>query len=150
LAALSILCAFEFWRGRQERLLSRWPIIVLFGTLSAFFVSRIVFIDLLPFPLGALLAKPEAVAAFNMLVFFHALVLTVLFVAITKERLELAQRLHAQTDPLTGALNRRALMSRGARTLARQEYEAAPLCILFLDLDLFKSLNDRFGHLVGD
>jgi diguanylate cyclase (GGDEF)-like protein len=150
LAAMAALSGFEFWRGREERLLSRWPVIVLFGTLSLFFASRLLFIDILPFPLGARPIQSEAVAAFNMIVFFHALVLTVLFVAITKERLEREQRNHAQTDPLTGALNRRALMYRGGRMLTRHQYENAPLCLLFLDLDHFKALNDRFGHSGGD
>jgi diguanylate cyclase (GGDEF)-like protein len=150
LALFSALSAFEFWRGREEPLLSRWPVIVLFGSLSLFFVGRIAFMNYLPFPLGALSVQPSAVAAFNMLTFFHALILTVLFVAITKERLEAAQRKNAQTDSLTGALNRRALMSRGAKLLVRHEYDEASLCLLFLDLDHFKQLNDRFGHLAGD
>ncbi len=147
---MAVLSGFEFWRGRDERLLSRWPVIVLFGTLSLFFVSRILFIHILPFPLGARPLQSEAVAVFNMVVFFHALVLTVLFVALSKERLEREQRNHAQTDPLTGALNRRALMYRGARMLTRHQFENAPLCLLFLDLDHFKALNDRFGHSGGD
>lgn len=150
LSALIAMSGVEFWRGREERLLSRWPVIVLFGTLSLFFIGRILFIGFLPFPLGAQPIRPEATAAFNMVVFFHALVLTVLFVAITKERLELEQRNNAQTDPLTGALNRRALMARGGRILARHHHENAPLCLLFLDLDHFKALNDRFGHSGGD
>ncbi len=82
--------------------------------------------------------------------FFHALMLTVLIVAMSKERLELEQRLKAQTDPLTGALNRRAFMARGGRLAQRHQHEGAPLCLLFLDLDHFKSLNDRFGHSGGD
>jgi diguanylate cyclase (GGDEF)-like protein len=150
LAGLTAAAGVEFWRGRQERLLSRWPVIVLFGTFSLFFLSRIAFVNVLPFPLGALAMQAEAVAAFNMVAFFHTLILTVLFVAITKERLERAQRLNALTDPLTGALNRRALMARGARILARHDYDKAPLCLLLLDLDRFKALNDRFGHLGGD
>src|SRR4051812_15561218 len=72
LSVMVVLSGFEFWRGREERLLSRWPVIVLFGTLSLFFVSRILFIHVLPFPLGALPLQSEAVAAFNMVVFFHA------------------------------------------------------------------------------
>ena len=88
--------------------------------------------------------------AFNLIVFFHALMLTVLIVAMSKERLELEQRLKAQTDPLTGALNRRAFMARGGGLAQRHQYEGAPLCLLFLDLDHFKSLNDRFGHSGGD
>ena len=88
--------------------------------------------------------------AFNLIVFFHALMLTVLIVAMSKERLELEQRMKAQTDPLTGALNRRAFMARGGRLAQRHQHETAPLCLLFLDLDHFKSLNDRFGHSGGD
>jgi diguanylate cyclase (GGDEF)-like protein len=69
---------------------------------------------------------------------------------MSKERLELEQRTKAQTDPLTGALNRRAFMARGERLVARHRHERAPLSLLFLDLDHFKALNDRFGHAGGD
>jgi diguanylate cyclase (GGDEF)-like protein len=151
LVAISIaLTAFEFWRGRQERLLSRWPVIVLFATLSLVFASRVVLVDFLPFPFGASPTESTVVAVFSMLIFLHTLVLTVLLVALAKERLELDQRNKAQTDPLTGALNRRALMSLGERMLLRHQYEKSPLCLLFLDLDHFKALNDRFGHSGGD
>jgi diguanylate cyclase (GGDEF)-like protein len=144
------MTALEFWRGRGERLLSRWPVIGLFSTLALVFASRVVFIAWLPFPFGALPAQGASVAAFNMILFLHALVLTVLLVALTKERLELDQRNKAQTDPLTGALNRRALLALGERMLLRHAYEKSPLCLLFLDLDHFKALNDRFGHSGGD
>src|ERR1043166_4386050 len=41
-------------------------------------------------------------------------------------------------------------MLRGERLLQPHEYQHAPLCLLFLDLVHFKSLNDRFGHSGGD
>src|SRR4029077_7551860 len=84
------------------------------------------------------------------ILFAHTLLLVVLVVSLSKERLEFDQRTQAQTDPLTGSLNRRAFMWRGTRLLQRHAYERAPLCLLFLDLDHFKSLNDRFGHSGGD
>ena len=150
LAPLIAMSAVEFWRGRQEPLQSRWPVIVLFATLALFFASRIPLVNLAPFPFGAAPLAPGWMVAFNLIVFFHALMLTVLIVAMSKERLELEQRMKAQTDPLTGALNRRAFMTRGARLAQRHCYEHAPLSLVFLDLDHFKSLNDRFGHLAGD
>jgi diguanylate cyclase (GGDEF)-like protein len=150
IGSLLALCAVEFWHGRDERLPSRWPVIVLFSTFALVFASRIPMVGLLPFPFGALPIQLGSVGAFNLIMFFHALLLTVLVVAMSKERLELDQRLKAQTDPLTGALNRRAFMTRGERLLRRHDVEGAPLCLVFLDLDHFKTLNDRFGHSGGD
>jgi diguanylate cyclase (GGDEF)-like protein len=57
-------------------------------------------------------------------------------------RLAAAERA-AETDPLTGLLNRRGL----ARAFARRLPDAA---LLFLDLDGFKAVNDRLGHPAGD
>jgi diguanylate cyclase (GGDEF)-like protein len=150
LGSLLALSAAEFWRGRDERLPSRWAVIVLFSTFALVFALRIPLVGLLPFPFGALPMQPGSVGAFNLILFFHALLLTVLIVAMTKERLELDQRTKAQTDPLTGALNRRAFMVRGGRLLRRHNMESEPLSLIFLDLDRFKSLNDRFGHSGGD
>jgi diguanylate cyclase (GGDEF)-like protein len=150
IAPLLVMAAYEFWRGREEPLLSRWPVIVLFSSLGTLFVMRIVLVDVLPFPFGALPAQAAWVGLFHLIVFFHTLVLTVLMVAISKERLELDQRQKAQTDPLTGALNRRAFMLRGSRLVTRHRHDEKPLCLMFLDLDHFKLLNDRFGHASGD
>ena len=149
-ASLLIMAAAEFWRGRDEHLPSRWPLVAIFGSLSLFFMLRIPLMTFMPFPFGALPMQPGWLGAFNLIIFSHTLLLVVLMVALSKERLELDQRTQAQTDPLTGALNRRALMSRGERLLARHAYERAPLCLLFVDLDHFKALNDRFGHSGGD
>jgi diguanylate cyclase (GGDEF)-like protein len=147
---LLALSASEFWRGRAEQLPSRWPIIVIFASFSLFFAARIPLVGSMPFPFGVLPMQAGWLGAFNLLMFAHTLLLTVLIVAISKERLELDQRTKAQTDPLTGALNRRAFLRSGARLLQRHAHERAPLCLLFLDLDHFKSLNDRFGHSGGD
>ena len=103
----------EFWRGRAERLPSRWPVIVIFGSFALLSCRRIPLIGMAPFPFGALPMQPGWLGAFNLVMFAHTLLLSVLMVSLSKERLELDQRTKAQTDPLTGALNRRAFMSRG-------------------------------------
>lgn len=56
----------------------------------------------------------------------------------------------AFTDSLTGLDNRSYWMRRLGEELARAQRRKAPLCVLFLDIDDFKSYNDRFGHRVGD
>lgn len=52
------------------------------------------------------------------------------------------------TDPLTGAGNRRRLDVELGKTLASPT--AQPTALIMLDLDHFKSINDRFGHMAGD
>lgn len=56
----------------------------------------------------------------------------------------------AELDPLTGALNRRAMDARLDSEMEWAHAEKEPLSVLFLDLDNFKLVNDRFGHAVGD
>lgn len=56
----------------------------------------------------------------------------------------------AVTDELTEVLNRRGALARLNEELARAERTEKPLAVAMLDLDHFKSVNDRFGHLAGD
>ena len=55
----------------------------------------------------------------------------------------------AGLDPLTGLLNRPALEERFG-SLCERLPEGEELTVVFLDLDMFKRINDRFGHLAGD
>jgi diguanylate cyclase (GGDEF)-like protein/PAS domain S-box-containing protein len=52
----------------------------------------------------------------------------------------------ALRDPLTGVLNRRGFESEGGERIRNEEQGA----VLYLDLNHFKSINDRFGHQAGD
>ena len=52
-------------------------------------------------------------------------------------------------DELTGLLTSKSFFSELRREAARAETEAIPFCVLMMDLDHFKSVNDRYGHLVG-
>jgi diguanylate cyclase (GGDEF)-like protein len=56
----------------------------------------------------------------------------------------------ALSDPLTGLLNRRAFLQEMQRSIARLDREADTGTLLYVDLDGFKTVNDRFGHAMGD
>src|ERR1700736_5700640 len=57
---------------------------------------------------------------------------------------------HAQTDSLTGVLNRRSLIERLDAACLRARARGLPISLLFIDLDHFKEINDSFGHPAGD
>jgi diguanylate cyclase (GGDEF)-like protein len=52
-------------------------------------------------------------------------------------------------DELTGLLTSKSFFSELRREAARAETEARPFCVLMMDLDHFKDVNDQYGHLVG-
>jgi len=54
------------------------------------------------------------------------------------------------TDPLTGAPNRRYFKRRLSRELERMRRFGGELCLMSLDIDRFKQINDRYGHSSGD
>jgi diguanylate cyclase (GGDEF)-like protein len=56
----------------------------------------------------------------------------------------------AQTDPLTGVLNRRSLIERLDAACLRARARGLPIALLFIDLDHFKQINDSYGHQAGD
>ncbi len=56
----------------------------------------------------------------------------------------------ATTDPLTGVKNRTAMDASIKREIGLANRQRSPLSFILLDLDHFKSINDQFGHLIGD
>lgn len=56
----------------------------------------------------------------------------------------------ASTDPLTDLLNRRAFFDMAEKAFADARAEGVDLSIILIDIDHFKDVNDRFGHMVGD
>jgi len=56
----------------------------------------------------------------------------------------------AQHDPLTGLHNRRAFLDLSKPAWAQAQRNARPFCVLMLDIDHFKQINDQFGHVGGD
>ena len=63
--------------------------------------------------------------------------------------LEEARR-EAGSDPLTGLASRRVLEQELGRAITMRALSSDPLCVLLIDLDRFKDVNDEFGHVGGD
>jgi diguanylate cyclase (GGDEF)-like protein len=79
-----------------------------------------------------------------------ALTLLMLRIQLTMLRQREALRALATTDALTGIANRGHLMQVGEQEFARARRYGQALSVLMLDIDRFKSVNDRWGHPTGD
>jgi diguanylate cyclase (GGDEF)-like protein len=66
------------------------------------------------------------------------------------ERLQIKLKEQAIRDPLTGLFNRRFFDDYFNKELIRCKRTNTPISLLFVDIDHFKSVNDRFGHDIGD
>jgi diguanylate cyclase (GGDEF)-like protein len=79
------------------------------------------------------------------------IVTTTVFIAgETLSRLSSKLRDEANTDPLTGLLNRNGLRRAAARELSLADRTKVPIAVALIDLDGFKAVNDRGGHIAGD
>jgi PAS domain S-box-containing protein len=67
-----------------------------------------------------------------------------------RQKLEHLLISQAITDPLTGLGNRRYLENQADMEIARARRSGEPACLIGIDLDRFKNINDRYGHDVGD
>lgn len=76
------------------------------------------------------------------------MVMCMLWLLVTELQRELAQQ--ARTDPLTGAMNRRAMEETALRETARAIRYGQALSMIVADIDKFKKLNDTRGHAAGD
>jgi diguanylate cyclase (GGDEF)-like protein len=147
--AYTWLAAYEFWRGRDEALISRWPAIFMLFAHGALFLLRT--------PLGTALhvtpGNTLAMSGWLELLSLEALLFTIsiafILLAMAKEHTEYRHRTAARTDSLTGIANRRGFLEQTAVS-KRAALDALPTAVLLFDLDHFKSINDRFGHAIGD
>jgi diguanylate cyclase (GGDEF)-like protein len=150
ITAYTWLTAYEFWRGRNEQLVSRWPAIFMLFAHGALFLLRTPLVAVLPWsPNNNLFGSVWlTVLSFEALLFTISIAFILL--AMAKERAELRHRTAAMVDPLTGIANRRAFLHDAALLAKRHASHPRPTAVLVIDLDHFKSINDRFGHALGD
>jgi diguanylate cyclase (GGDEF)-like protein len=150
LALLALLAAREFWLGRDEPLMSRWPLVVVFFIHGVTLLLRVPAVLFSPsfrdhFALSNL---SFTLLAFATLLF--TVIIAFLQLNLTKERSELRHKINSLVDPLSGVANRRAFLDQASDLLGSHAAEHEPLAMLLFDLDHFKQINDCFGHATGD
>lgn len=142
--------AYEFWCGRSEPLVSRWPAIFLLFAHGSLFLLRSPLSTVAPWLPGREMFESVWLTVLSFEALLFTIAIAFILLAMAKERIELLHKTASLVDPLTGIANRRAFME-GAAVLARRiEEEHRPAAVLLIDLDHFKAINDRFGHAVGD
>lgn len=150
IVAYSILCAWEFWRGRDEGLMSRLPIVAFLLAHAAIVIIRIPLAGSLTLPI---VSDRVQIGWWTFVIFetvFFSFCAAYLLGGVARERITLQYKNASLIDPLTGVNNRRAFLERGEKLLHRSDFERVPAALLLFDLDEFKSVNDTFGHQTGD
>jgi len=151
LAVLSFLAASELSRDGSEVLTSRWPTVAFLIVMGIGYLAWLPLTFAKPIREAGLVFSSNWLAAVILFATLGRIALAFLVLAMVKERQELKQRTDALTDPLTGLPNRRALFEAAEKLGEHSKYlKGDPISVLVFDLDRFKTINDRFGHRLGD
>ena len=145
-APYAFMTAFDLGRERRRELAASFRSLVIPLMHGAVFLA--------PVPIGLKLASDSSAdgvfALFALEIMLYVVGTAFIVVLMAKERVVLVHRTAAMTDPLTGLYNRRAFMEAANLMVSRRKRQLQPVSVLLFDLDHFKSINDRFGHAVGD
>jgi diguanylate cyclase (GGDEF)-like protein len=145
-AIYTFMIAAELWRERRKSLMRRWPALFVPMLHGAIFLFPVALATL-----GVHSLATGWFAVFAIEVTLYVVGAAFIVLVLVKDRTVSRYKRAAETDPLTGLLNRRGFFAATAALMAaNRRKKLAPVSVLAFDLDKFKSINDRFGHKMGD
>jgi diguanylate cyclase (GGDEF)-like protein len=146
IAVYAFLTAFELRLERRRPLIGRWRAIAVPLMHATVFLA--------PIPLCLLMSAGASAQGLHALFALETIMYVIgtafIVVVMAKEHAALVHKTAAMTDQLTGVFNRRAFLDAADRLIAKRAPKSLPVSVALFDLDHFKSINDRFGHSVGD
>jgi diguanylate cyclase (GGDEF)-like protein len=151
IATYTWLAAAEIWCNSRGQLVSRIPASFMLFAHGALFLLRTPIVVVMPHPAGT---EPIFGSVWLTVLSSEALLFTIaiafILMAMAMECTTYMHKTAALIDPLTGIWNRRGFIGENDRLTQVRGNKAAKAAVLFLDLDNFKTINDRYGHAVGD
>ncbi len=152
-AALGLSIALGLYRYARDTLQLRWPVLMTLPLLfsGAAYAARGLRALLVP---GSVSAEMIVDSGLNVGSGFAYVVLSLslhaMLLLLVVTRLVNHLRHLSHHDGLTGLLNRRALEEALGAQVQRSRRGGEPFCVLMLDVDHFKRINDQWGHPIGD
>jgi diguanylate cyclase (GGDEF)-like protein len=148
IAGLALAASWEVLKGSgRENLRARRPTAIAFSLIAIAMIARVGHALVMSSPDQEIVFydPTDGLALFVTTVCLVAVTLG--FMMMTTERLQLEYESLASTDDLTGLPNRRSFLERGERYIRST---GAPACVLLMDIDHFSNVNRQFGHAGGD
>lgn len=151
-SAMALVLWTQAWAPgvKKPRLTGRWVVVVGASMLLITFILRTVFMVIESNWEGHYNVPDHIQAGTYFAGLAVLLTNTIGFVLMQMEHAISQQHNLAIHDQLTGLYNRHALLDTLVHAGAQSQRSGQPLAMLMLDIDHFKWVNDRYGHLVGD
>jgi diguanylate cyclase (GGDEF)-like protein len=144
-ATYTFFIAYELWRERRKSIFSRAAAFIIPAAHAAIFVMPLA---MRWFDPGRFANNWLTILAMETAIYGVGAAFVVLLAV--KDRHLVYYRQVATTDHLTGIANRRAFLEAATKMQETQGKRGGAVTLLMFDLDHFKSVNDRFGHAMGD
>lgn len=145
LVGLAVMVAWEFWRDRQDGLFSRFGLVGVYLLMASSFAARAGQGVWAADQVQSYIPYDVMLESHLLVALIHVIAGSLFVLSLASERSADALREAARRDPLTGLFNRRAFES-----LLGQYLDRGDIGLALVDVDHFKTINDRHGHAAGD